>query len=262
MSISTTEVVRLKEMLAEHASNEKHIGYHILPEYFNAWLKGSEQENKYVFFERERFHFFKTHVDFSAKRVIDIGCNIGYFLFDILDAGAEKVTGYEGKASCGEFIRRAITLRGAEDKFNFKNEYYQFNASTAHYDVGILLNVLHHLGDDFGSTQLSIDNARKLMLDHLNELSRNVDTLIFQIGFNWKGDRHACLFEQGTKAELIDFIRKGTRDHWDIQHIGIAEGSKTSITYAPLSEKNSSRDDSLGEFLNRPLFILKSKQSR
>lgn len=259
MTISTQDVLNLKTILDEHSRQEKHIGYHILPERFNRFLSGSGHENKYIFSERERFNFFKQQVDFKQRKVIDIGCNIGYFLFSILDAGAANVTGYEGKKSCGEFITQALAIADDKEKFHFFNQYYQFGKEAAKYDIGLLLNVIHHTGDDYRSDETDIEKAKENMLSQLNQLSGQVETLIFQMGFNWKGNRNLCLFANGTKREMIDFIEKGTVGYWDVAAIGIAEKSDESINYQPLSESNIARVDALGEFLNRPLFILKSK---
>lgn len=255
----------LRELLDRHSRSEKHIGYHILPERLNAVLRGCELENRYTFYERERMQFFQSQVDFRGQRVLDIGCNIGYFLMGALDAGARQVVGYEGKASCGEFARAAIAALGEAERFAFHPRYYRFSdeaePTRGHYDVGLLLNVLHHLGDDYDNADLGVAAAKARMLEQLNGLSRQVDTLIFQLGFNWKGNRHTCLFEHGTKAELIDFVRQGTAGDWMVQAIGIPERRDGVVRYAPLDERNIARDDALGEFLNRPIFVLRSRHA-
>src|SRR5690606_22007330 len=256
MSISTRDTLHLRDILLNQAQNEKHRGYHILPERFLQALAGSH-ENTYTFYERERFRYFCQHVDFQGKSVIDIGCNIGYFLFSALDRGASRVTGYEGKASCGAFLHAAIEAAAAGDRFSFFDEYYRFNTPAEPHDIGILLNVLHHLGDDYGNAT-DMASARQQMLQQLNGLSASVSTLIFQMGFNWKGDRNACLFDRGTKAEMIDFVQTGTRGRWAVRSIGIAQRDAGGVQYRPVDESNIARDDSLGEFLNRPIFILDS----
>lgn len=258
MSPAREDALTLRAILDRHSRGEKHIGYHILPERFNALLQVTEQENRYMFSERERFAYFQSKVDFRGKRVIDIGCNIGYFLFSILDAGASHVIGYEGKRSCGEFLEGAIKLMGCPEQFDFHNTYCQFGPDLGDHDVGLLLNVLHHMGDDYGSPFIDKAEARQNMLHQLNVLSPQIGTLIFQMGFNWKGDRNNCLFNHGTKAEMIDFISDGTQGYWSVDHIGIASRQGSVLRYEALNDTNVNRDDSLGEFLNRPIFILRS----
>lgn len=41
------------------------------------------------------------------------------------------------------------------------------------------------------------------------------------MGSNWKGDSKECLFENGTKAEMEQFLKEGTKDYWNILFIGI-----------------------------------------
>ena len=83
--------------------------------------------------------------------------------------------------------------------------------------------------------------------------------MAFQMGFNWCGDKNKCLFEKGEKRELEEFIETNTSDYWDILNIGIAEKNNGRVKYSMLNETNNHRIDELGEFLNRPLFIMQSK---
>ena len=261
MSISQEDALQLKSILTRHAREGEPSGYRVLPERFNALLIGTPDANQRRYHERERFAFFQRHVDFSDKRCLDIGCNHAYFLFSALDAGASQVTGYEGQKTCGEFVEAAIAKSGSQDKFSFFNEYYQFGEDPQRHDVGLLLNVLHHLGGVYGAGELGMAEAKRGFLDQLNRMSAQVGTLIFQLGFNWKGDPKLGFFPNGSKAEMIDFIRTGTAGHWQIEQIGVAEqGADGSVSYQALDERNIARDDALGEFLNRPVFILRSQR--
>ena len=82
--------------------------------------------------------------------------------------------------------------------------------------------------------------------------------MVLQLGFNWKGKRDFGLFEKGTKREIINFVKKETSKNWNIIDIGIAEKKDNRIKYYDLNDINIERNDSIGEFLNRPIFILKS----
>ncbi|MCB0752603.1 MAG: hypothetical protein KDC52_14120 [Ignavibacteriae bacterium] len=81
--------------------------------------------------------------------------------------------------------------------------------------------------------------------------------LVIQIGFNWKGDIRFPLFENGTKGEMINYLKSNISKKWEISKIGIAEQIENKIEYKSLSNNNIVRNDRLGEFLNRPLFVLK-----
>ena len=126
------------------------------------------------------------------------------------------------------------------------------------YDLVLLLNVLHHVGDDYGDKELLMGKAKENIIKQLNSLAKIAGTLVFQMGFNWKGNIQQCLFENGTKEEMISFIKEGTKDYWRILKIGIAELKNGTIEYCDLSKENICRWDHLGEFLNRPIFIMES----
>lgn len=253
--------LELKNVLMKTKKDEKHRGYHILPERLNSKIGDEELKNKFVFYEKERMVYMKSKVDFLNKSVLDIGCNMGYFLFDILDAGAKKVTGYEGKPLCGEFLDRAIELLNEKNRFEFYNTYFNFNEMKEKYDVVLLLNVLHHLGDDYGDKTLSMEKAKHNIIEQINSLSNHTSILIYQMGFNWQGNIKTCLFDHGTKAEMIEFLKNGTKDYWNIKSIGVPEKENQTVTYKELNEKNIKRDDSIGEFLNRPIFVFESRFS-
>jgi hypothetical protein len=86
-----------------------------------------------------------------------------------------------------------------------------------------------------------------------------VNQMFFQIGFNWKGDINRPIFDHGTKKEMIQFIRDGIQDEWEIVEIAIPEEVQGKIEYQKMNSNNVERNDNLGEFLNRPMFLLKSK---
>lgn len=257
-SIDKNVVEELSNLLRLASRNEKHIGYHILPERLEKFVGAEFAETRHVFYELERLAYFKSKLEFKNKNILDIGCNIGYFLFSFLDIGANHVTGYEGKSSCAVFIKRAIELLEESGRFSLYNQYFDFTEQISMYDVTLLLNVLHHLGDDYGDAKLSLPEAKVKILEQLNSLSGHTRYLVFQLGFNWKGNIKQCLFENGTKAEMIEFVLSGTKSNWRPVGIGVPQRIDGKVIYQELNEDNVKRDDALGEFLNRPLFILES----
>ena len=65
------------------------------------------------------------------------------------------------------------------------------------------------------------------------------------------------------KEEMVEFIKEGTKECWEIVDVGVAERISDDINYVDLNDYNRQRMDEIGEFLNRPIFILKSiKQER
>ena len=194
---------------------------------------------------------------FEGRSVLDIGANTGYFSFAALAQGARQVVAQEGNAHHAQFIASAAAQLGVGERLQVRSGYYDFNRPHAEvFDICLCLNVLHHLGDDFGDPQLNIVQAREQMRDGLNRLAHNARHVFLQIGFNWKGQVGQSLFEGGEKAALIEFVTEGVAGHWRVDDVLIASGFGGS--YEPLNGRNVARDDSRGEFLNRPLFRLSS----
>jgi SAM-dependent methyltransferase len=249
-----------KDKLIEFYSNKsKHSNYQVLPSRLKSILDPQSIQTT-TRSELERLKYITSKIDFKNKTVLDIGANTGYFSFELLDRGAKNVHYYEGNKEHAEFVGLAAKLLGLVN-LKITNGYYNFdNPPVNKYDICLLFNVLHHVGDDYGDDKLSINEARAAILKQLNNMSRLADDMVFQMGFNWQGDVKKGLFENGTKKEMIDFVTSGVGEHWDIVTIGVAQKNDGKIEYRELDEKNIERDDSLGEFLNRPIFILKSKK--
>lgn len=208
--------------------------------------------------EAQRQRFMQQHLSLQGLSVLDIGANTGYFSFAALSEGASKVIAQEGNVEHAQFIALAGQELGCTERLEVRPRYYGFDDPDAQkVDVVLCLNVLHHLGDDFGDPHLDLAAAKQHMLQALNHLATHCRHCWFQLGFNWKGDRHRPLFTEGTKAELIEFIRQGTAQHWVVSEVAVVDAQ--SRDYVPLNRENLARVDALGEFLNRPLFLLRSR---
>jgi SAM-dependent methyltransferase len=214
-------------------------------------------------FEQERLEYILKHMPLNGISIADIGGNTGYFTLEFIDRGVKSALIIEGNQEHSAFVREAVNVLGWQDRVKVHPYYMKFedDLSLVDVDVCLLLNVLHHVGDDYGDSAQSIESAKQNMLDSLSRMAQHTQFLIFQLGFNWKGSIDLPLFRNGTKKELIDFVESGTRDSWQINNVGIAETSSAGIVYNDLNSNNIQRQDSLGEFLNRPLFIMQSKLS-
>lgn len=255
MSLPAERLVKLKSLLANTVQTRKHSAYQLLAAPVAELLgdTGVEIHSKH---EPERLDFMKSHVDFVGHTVLDIGCNTGFFLFELLQAGASHVTGYEGSIAHADFVGEAASLLDLDKRLAINPQYFDFESVSDHFDIALLLNVLHHVGDDYGNPALTIEQAKVAILKQLNRMSRTTDQLVFQLGFNWRGDSARGLFDHGTKAEMIEYIREGTKGFWRVEAVGVAELRDGKLIYRDVDERNILRDDSLGEFLNRPIFIM------
>lgn len=207
--------------------------------------------------EVERFAYISDAVNFKERTVCDVGGNTGYFSFAALEAGAKEVVYIEGNIPHSRFVSAAReALR--ERRLEIYDSHIDFPKGSIPrtVDVLLLLNVLHHIGDDFGNKGISRAEALEMIAESLRVLAGKCKILVFQLGYNWKGDKHQCLFPNGSKREMVRFVEEAVRGDWFVKHIGIAQEVRGNIRYADLSADNIERDDRLGEFLNRPIFIL------
>jgi hypothetical protein len=212
--------------------------------------------------EEERLRYIDKHLPCKDISLADIGGNTGYFTLEFIHRGAKAAAFIEGNKAHSDFVREAASALGWQDKVTIHPWYMTFedDISLIEVDVTLLLNVLHHVGDDYGDQSQSISAAKRSVLRSLYLLSYRTKYLAFQLGFNWKGDINLPLFEGGTKRELINFVEYGVRGSWEINNIGAAEKINGTVTYNEINSDNVKRNDSLGEFLNRPLFIMESKR--
>lgn len=247
---------KIEKLRKMYAKSSKHSNYQVLASELQRYLADDEIEVKSRN-ENIRLDYFLKYIDVKDKNVLDIGGNTGYFTFEFLKNGASFLEYYEGNQEHAEFVQLASEVLGYDDSMKVYNQYYNFDQDKK-YDVVLLLNVLHHLGDDFGDDKISKEKALETIIEHIKAIAKQTDILVFQLGFNWKGDRNLPLFENGTKKELIDFITFNLKDEFEILHIGVAEEQDGEIVYKDLNDINIQRVDRLGEFLNRPIFIMRS----
>lgn len=209
--------------------------------------------------EQQRQAYMRQHRSLVELNVLDIGANTGYFSFGALDDGACKVVSQEGNPEHANFISLGARCLGLEDRMVVRPTYFDFsdaNIESEKYDLILCLNVLHHLGDDFGNASLSLELAKSEMMVALNNLAGKTVRCWLQLGFNWKGNPNSPLFVKGAKSELIDFVKQGTQGVWEIEHVAVFDPAAQN--YTKLTADNIDRFDQLGEFLNRPLFLLRS----
>lgn len=245
------------KLIQLYNASSKHSNYQILASNFHEHIPQTNL-NIQSRYEKERWDYITATVDFTNKSILDIGGNTGFFTFEAFNRGARHIDYYEGNPNHASFVSLSACYFDLNEAISVHSEYFRFDQSSTQYDITFLLNVLHHFGDDYGYAH-SMEFAKTHMLDQLNQIAFQSRQCVFQMGYNWKGNRDACLFANGLKQEQIDWLSNGIRDHWDITHIGIAVKTEGCITYESINQENIKRYDAFGEFLNRPLFILKSK---
>ncbi|HIP27062.1 MAG TPA: class I SAM-dependent methyltransferase [Flavobacteriaceae bacterium] len=233
----------------------KHSNYQILSTLLTPYLKDIDVKTR---FEKERLKFILKHIELKNKYILDIGGNTGYFTFEFLKYGALHIDYYDGDKAHSLFMNEAKKILKLDEKLKIYNQYYLFKKSDKTYDITLLLNVLHHVGEDYGDINIDKNTALKKIITSLKQISFNTDILIFQLGFNWKANRDYPFFKK--KEEMINFIQKELIEYFDVLNIGIAEKDNINISYNLINKSNVNQPNYEREFLNRPIFIMKSKK--
>lgn len=248
------KIAKLEEL---YANKSRHSQYQILaPLVENLVNYKKPEKSKY---EKERWKYILSNVDIDAQTILDIGGNTGYFTFESCNNHTPKrVDYYEGNYEHAEFVRLATEILQLDQIIHIHPEYFLFGEQTQVWDLVLFLNVIHHIGFDFEKDVVA-EMVKEKMLAHINSMAHYSKTLIFQMGFNWYGDVGRCLFEHGTKKEVEDYIVNGTSDFWSVTKIGVAVKRGNDVIYEDINGQNNVRIDEYGEFLNRPIFIMKSK---
>jgi SAM-dependent methyltransferase len=101
--------------------------------------------------EQRRRYFFDPLVELyggslSATRVLDLGCNAGWFSLLALEAGAEHVLGIDGRESCIEQAELVFAAKGVErSRYRFEHANVFAWEPGESFDIALCLGLLDHV---------------------------------------------------------------------------------------------------------------------
>ena len=108
--------------------------------------------------------------DLSGKSVLDVGCRLGYFCFEALKRGAERVVGVDIDP---DNVRKARLLA---DCLGFEARFEQLDIDREpireSFDYVLGLNILHHLANPIGSLEQLAGVARERLVLEVAALRR------------------------------------------------------------------------------------------
>ncbi|MDR1284735.1 MAG: tRNA 5-methoxyuridine(34)/uridine 5-oxyacetic acid(34) synthase CmoB [Campylobacteraceae bacterium] len=129
-----------------------------------SWRKGPFQiENLFIDAEWKSFikyNLLRPHFDLNGKKVADIGCNNGYYLFKMLENNPKKLIGFDPVSLfwcqfdfINHFAKTDILyeLLGVEDLPDYKEKF----------DVIFCLGVLYHRSDPLGCLKSLFNGLEK-----------------------------------------------------------------------------------------------------
>lgn len=101
-------------------------------------------------------------VDFKGKRIVDYGCNLGYFCFKAENAGATAITGIDVSPTVLATTRSIAMVKNSKVHFVIA-ELKGYKPIPA--DIIMALNTLHHLNYDAGVLKGMFKNASEVILE-------------------------------------------------------------------------------------------------
>ena len=199
-TLSGDEIDKARKQYKEIAKN--------VYNYHNLGVNNFNGKEKTPYGSGERYNFDRmsmlvTNFDFYNKNVIDIGCNSGWFIFQIAMLGANKVVGvdYEMQGIMGESIRYAKAFSNylqADVNIVDQNlevtelEWLAYNHNINSFDAAIVFSVLHHIENKRRLMENIFKNTKEVIFyeDHefWNELYDDDNNLIEVQGSGYKFD--------------------------------------------------------------------------
>ena len=271
-------VENLKERLSNlYGNNSKHSHYQNIPEFVKESIGYSESINEEWRGDTARYKYILREVqDLKPKSICDIGANTGFFSLSLAHKFPEmKVTAFEGNPNHVEFmglVKEAFSLKNIK----IENCYIDYEGikHLGQYDMLLNLNVLHHAGADFDENKTSYENVDAYLIQYLKRLITKAKKVVFQMGYNWGGDKskpivelqndlgkikytHELFAQSGWKVqEIAHIVRNGTLEYKNypepfIQSLCTGERSEEAADVV-----NSQQLNMFSEFYRRPIFIL------
>lgn len=211
--------------------------------------------------DAERAAFMFAHQSATGKRVLDIGANQGYMSIEAALRGAQCVDAFESNDVDGAFLSQAALAFPELKALAAYALNYEFDQRNERWNYVVCLNVLHHVGRYFDGHVGEMAQAKAVMARHLQRLLTPGGCLWLQLGFNWQGDTRQPMFPNGTKREMTDFVTGLLGTDARMATIGIYNPHSHAyepVTLGDWSHPLWQRMDTLGEFGNRPLYLIES----
>ena len=179
-----------------------------------------------------RYEWFKSRCGSLSGPVLDIGANIGYFSFRIIQDFKVKVIGYEPYGPHSRvlsLIRDICEVDPNNIVIENKGVGLRDIESLPEAEIIVLLNVLQHAGEDFDhELVVSLEEWRDYAVEYLTKLRTKASLMFFQMGYTWKGHEEKLCEDN----DIIDFTVKLLDDAgWKVKHCGIVKNIVRPLCY-------------------------------
>ena len=263
-----------------YAETSKHAQYQTLPDELAKKLGVQFEVNEAWRGDRPRYPLLKEFIQQGpSASVLDVGANTGFFSLSLAaDLKASAITACELNSTHAKIIRFLAEI-GGYSPFHVTEQPADLQHVDAfgHFDVALHLNILHHAGHDFDKADVPDRGSfMQYGVRYLSGFRATADRMVFQMGYNWGGNKElplVALNDQAGKVRFTMELLDGAG--WDVQAIGLAkrDGADAAVVlekFAPdsLPSDPSELDSFLkarygehlwSEFYQRPLWFCKSR---
>jgi len=276
----------LKDKLTElYNDGSKHSRYQNIPEFVKKEIGYTEKIDENWRGDTARFDYLTKTVSFeNGLKIGEVGANTGFFILSLAQANPlSRFYAYEINDKHAEFIADIA------DAFKMTNVFVKsFGVDLAgienleELDILLNYNVLHHAGVDFDTDMITkVEEYEAYVIEYLRRMKAKVKKMVFQIGYNWGGNKLKPIIALQDDAEKIAFTTRIFKmAGWEIEDISLHTRENEILEYIALkpevieelnnasigSEKDIvvnnldlQRMTNYSEFYRRPIFIVKRK---
>lgn len=211
----------------------KHSKYQSIASEVTSSDQGTSCLRQNIYNDPERYEWLKSSLTKFDGKVLDIGANLGYFSFRLLEDYNAQIVAYEPFAphvQAMTWLRNELGRTEEEFKIISQGVDLKQVERLKSADLLIFLNVLHHAGDDFDCPLVNNSTEwRDYAIRYLKGLRNKTGMMFFQLGYTWKGwAEPLCKHDQ-----IIDFTGDLlAKSGWTVRRVGLIERYRVPVSYA------------------------------
>jgi len=269
----------LRDELRElYFDQSKHAVYQSLPDFVQERLGLDLPLNHGWRSDRPRYDYLVRKLDFAGKHVVDIGANIGFFALNFAQSFGARVDAYEAHPNHARMIERIAAAFGvAGIRVHVEGVGLREASALPPADIVLFSNVAHHAGHDFDAGLVPDRAALPAHLGgYLRGLGTHAKQLVFQMGYNWGGDKTLPIVPVHDGRALLEYASVALEQAgWRIDSVALAYRDAGAIGYVDIDWRRARcaspalnptdplralvecavSQDGMSEFYRRPLFL-------
>jgi hypothetical protein len=223
------EKTKLKQILKElYNDQSKHSKYQNIPKFIQKEFGYQEKINEQWRGDTARYNYLLKEFNFANyQEIADIGANTGFFTLSLAyQFKNSHFTAYEHNNNHLMFIRYVLHYFELQNVTIYPSPVIlKGRFALKRHDFCINFNVLHHAGVDFD--QGLIEEPKHFASygsEYLSKMSSKIDTMIFQMGYNWGGNKQKPIVGlQDDPGKLLYTIHLFQESGWKILKIAHAK---------------------------------------